>query len=133
ILAGCVMLAALARPLDALTLGADAAATMGVNVARVQALAVFGTAAAVGASVAVAGAIGFVGLIVPHVLRPLVGSVPSRLLPASALGGAALLLAADILVRVIAPERDLKIGVLTAMVGAPFFLWLVYRSRRGAP
>ena len=63
-------------------------------------------------------------------MRPLVGSLPSRLLPASALGGACLLLAADILVRVIAPDKDLKIGVLTAIIGAPFFLWLVYRMRR---
>ena len=67
---------------------------------------------------------------VPHLLRPLVGALPSRLLPASALGGAALLLAADLAVRLIAPERDLKLGVLTALVGAPFFLWLVWRSRR---
>ena len=127
---GWAMLAVLARPLDALTLGSDAAATMGVDVGRLQAFAVLGTAASVGAAVSVSGAIGFVGLVVPHVLRPLVGSVPSRLLPASALGGAVVLLVADVLVRVIAPGRDLKLGVLTALVGAPFFLWLVYRSRR---
>lgn len=129
-LVGWAMLAALARPLDALTLGTDAAATMGVDVRRLQTFAVLGTAASVGAAVSVAGAIGFVGLVVPHVLRPLVGSVPSRLLPASALGGAVVLLTADVLVRVIAPGRDLKLGVLTAIVGAPFFLWLVYRTRR---
>jgi len=93
-------------------------------------LAVLGTAASVGAATAVAGAIGFVGLIVPHLLRPLVGAKPSRLLLASALGGAALLLAADISARLIAPARDLKLGVLTAIVGAPFFLWLVIRYRR---
>lgn len=127
---GWAMLASLARPLDTLTLGSDAAATMGVNVTRLQGFAVLGTAASVGAAVSITGAIGFVGLVVPHILRPMVGSMPSRLLPASALGGAIVLLAADILVRVIAPERDLKIGVLTAMVGAPFFLWLVHRSRR---
>lgn len=130
---GWVMLFALARPLDALTLGTGAASTMGVDVGRLQAFAVLGTAASVGAAVSVAGAIGFVGLVVPHVLRPLVGSVPSRLLPASALGGAVVLLVADVLVRVIAPGRDLKLGVLTALVGAPFFLWLVYRSRRSDP
>ena len=128
--AGWAMLAALGRPLDALTLGEDAAASMGVNLRRVQFLAVFGAAASVGAATAVAGAIGFIGLVAPHLLRPLVGSLPSRLLPASALGGACLLLAADILVRVIAPDKDLKIGVLTAIIGAPFFLWLVYRMRR---
>ena len=129
-LVGWIMLAALARPLDALTLGRDAAASMGIDMRRVQFLAVFGTAASVGAATAVAGAIGFVGLVVPHLLRPLVGSLPSRLLPVSALGGACVLMTADILVRVIAPGRDLKLGVLTAIVGAPFFLWLVYRTRR---
>ncbi|MEI5679853.1 MULTISPECIES: FecCD family ABC transporter permease [unclassified Mesorhizobium] len=127
---GWLMLASLGRVLDTLTLGNDAAASMGVDMRRVQFLAVFGTAASVGAATAVAGAIGFVGLVVPHILRPLVGSRPSRLLPASALGGACVLLAADILVRIIAPGKDLKLGVLTAIVGAPFFLWLVYRTRR---
>jgi iron complex transport system permease protein len=129
-LVGWAMLASLGRSLDALTLGGDAASSMGVDMRRVQFLAVFGTAASVGAATAVAGVIGFVGLVVPHMLRPLVGSRPSRLLPASALGGACVLLAADTLVRVIAPERDLKLGVLTAIVGAPFFLWLVYKTRR---
>lgn len=129
-LLGWVMLARLGRALDALTLGAEAAASMGFDMRRVQLLAVMGTAASVGAATAVAGAIGFVGLVVPHILRPLVGSRPSRLLLASALGGACVVLAADVLVRVIAPGRDLKLGVLTAIVGAPFFLWLVYRTRR---
>ncbi len=117
-------------PLDALTLGQDAAHSMGISVRRVQLLTVVGTAASVGAATSVAGAIGFVGLVVSHLLRPLVGAMPSRLLPASALGGACFLLAADILVRLVAPGRDLKLGVRTAIVGAPFFLWLVYRTRR---
>ena len=130
IVAGMALLLALGPALDALTLGEDAAASMGVEMRRVRWLAVAGTALAVGAGVAVAGAISFVGLVVPHVLRPLVGGVPSRLLPASALGGAALVLAADVAVRLIAPDRDLKLGVLTALVGAPFFLWLVWRGRR---
>lgn len=128
--AGWAMLAVTGRALDTLTLGEDTAASLGVDVRRVRFLAVGGTAASVGAATAVAGAIGFVGLVVPHVLRPLVGAMPSRLLPASALGGAAMLLAADILVRVVLPGRDLKLGVLTALVGAPFFLWLVWRTRR---
>lgn len=115
--------------LDALTLGEDAARSMGVNMSRLRLSLVLGTAAAVGAAVAVAGAVGFVGLVVPHLLRPLVGGRPSRLLPASALGGAAMLLAADIAVRVIAPDQDLKLGVLTAIVGAPFFLHLLWRLR----
>lgn len=130
ILVGWAMLASLGRALDALTLGGDTAASMGIDIRRVQFLAVLGTATSVGAATAVAGAIGFVGLVVPHLLRPLVGGRPSRLLPASALGGASVLLAADILVRLVAPGRDLKLGVLTAIVGAPFFLWLVYRERR---
>jgi iron complex transport system permease protein len=128
---GWAMLAGLGRSLDALTLGEDAAASLGVRLGRVRALAVLGTAASVGAATAVAGAIGFVGLVVPHLLRPLVGARPSRLLLASALGGAAMLLAADVAVRLLAPGRDLKLGVLTALVGAPFFLWLVIRTRRG--
>ena len=131
ILAGSALLLTLGRALDALTLGEDAAASMGVTLTRTRTLAVAGTALAVGAGVAVAGAIGFLGLVVPHLLRPFVGALPSRLLPASALGGATLLLAADLAVRLIAPDRDLKLGVLTALVGAPFFLWLVWRTRRG--
>ncbi|QGA56199.1 iron ABC transporter permease [Brucella sp. 2280] len=130
ILIGWLMLLSLGRSLDSLTLGSDAAATMGVNLGRVQLFAVLGTAACVGASTAVAGSIGFVGLVVPHLLRPLVGARPSRLLTASGLGGAALLLAADILVRVVMPGRELKLGVLTAIIGAPFFLWLVFKYRR---
>lgn len=129
-LLGWVMLGMLGRALDALTLGTDSAASLGFDMRRVQLLAVLGTATSVGAATAVAGAIGFVGLVVPHILRPLVGARPSRLLLASALGGACVVLAADIMVRLIAPGRDLKLGVLTAIVGAPFFLWLVYRTRR---
>ncbi|OCW55965.1 FecCD family ABC transporter permease [Hoeflea olei] len=131
-LAGWGALMMLGRALDALTLGGETAASLGIDMRRVQALAIFGTAASVGAATAVAGAIGFVGLVVPHLLRPLAGGRPSRLLPASALGGASVVLAADILVRVLAPGRDLKLGVLTATVGAPFFLWLVWRERRKA-
>jgi iron complex transport system permease protein len=131
-LAGWALLAGLGRTLDTLTLGTDTAASMGTSMRRLGLLATFGTALCVGAATAVAGAIGFVGLIVPHFLRPLVGSQPSRLLPASALGGASLLLAADVAVRLIAPERDLKLGVLTAAIGAPFFLWLVVKHRRSA-
>lgn len=129
-IAGWALLAPLGRALDALSLGSDAAESMGVHLSRIQSLTVIGTAASVGAATAVAGAIGFVGLIVPHLLRPIVGAKPSNLLLTSALGGAALVLAADVAVRVIAPERDLKLGVLTAVIGAPFFLWLVIRYRR---
>ena len=129
---GWLMLILSGRSLDALTLGQETAASMGVDLRKVQFLVVAGTAMSVGAATAVAGAIGFIGLVVPHVLRPLVGSCPSRLLPASALGGAVMLLAADIFVRLILPEKDLKLGVLTALIGAPFFLHLVWRLRKGA-
>lgn len=128
--AGMAALLTLGRGLDALTLGEDAAQSMGVNLPRLRLVLILGTAASVGAAVAVAGAVGFVGLVVPHLLRPLVGARPSRLLPAAALGGAAMLLAADIATRLIAPDRDLKLGVLTALVGAPFFLHLIWRMRR---
>ncbi len=127
---GWVALATLGRGLEALTLGEDAAVSMGIDLKRLRLTLVLGVAAAVGASTAVAGAIGFVGLVVPHLLRPLVGARPGRLLAASALGGAALVLAADIAVRLILPGRDLKLGVLMALVGAPIFLHLVWRSRR---
>ena len=126
---GALVLLTQARALDALTLGEDAAASMGVHLARLRLLLVLGVASMVGAATAVAGAIGFVGLVVPHVLRPLVGARPSALLPASAIGGAALVLMADIAVRLILPERDLKLGVLTALVGAPLFLHLIYKTR----
>ena len=129
-LAGWVLLAGLARPLDALTLGEDTAATLGIDLAAVRRRLVFGIALSVGAATAVAGAIGFVGLVVPHLMRPLVGHRPSAVLPASALAGAALTLAADILVRLISPGREIKLGVVTALVGAPFFLYLVLRMRR---
>jgi iron complex transport system permease protein len=127
---GWVLLLGLGRGLDALTLGEDAAQAMGVRLPRLRLQLVLGAASAVGAATAVAGAIGFVGLVVPHLLRPLVGARPSVLLWASGLGGAAMVLAADIAVRVLMPERDLKLGVLMALVGAPLFLHLIYRTRR---
>ncbi|MEQ8292720.1 MAG: iron ABC transporter permease [Roseovarius sp.] len=127
---GVAILTSLGRGLDALTLGEDAAEAMGVRLKRLRLQLVFGTACVVGAGTAVAGAIGFVGLVVPHILRPLVGARPSRLLWASALGGAAMVLAADIAVRVVLPSRDLKLGVLTALVGAPLFLHLILKLRK---
>jgi iron complex transport system permease protein len=128
-LAGGILLLMTGRSLDALTLGEDAAQSMGINLRHLRLMIILGTAAAIGASVAVAGAIGFVGLVIPHLLRPLTGGQPSRLLPAAMLGGAAMLLASDIAVRLIAPDQDLKLGVLTALVGAPFFLHLIWRLR----
>ncbi|MHB2264240.1 FecCD family ABC transporter permease [Aliihoeflea sp. PC F10.4] len=128
--AGWIMLAMTARALDALSLGEEAAASLGVRLSVVRTLVVGGTALCVGAGTAVAGAIGFVGLVVPHLVRPFTDRLPSSLLLPSALGGGALLLAADIAARVVVPTRELNVGVLTALIGAPFFLWLVVRSRR---
>lgn len=115
--------------LDALTLGEDAAESLGFPLRRVRLLVIGGTAAAVGASVAVAGAIGFVGLVVPHLVRPLVGHRPGRLLAASGLAGAALTLGADIAVRLVPTRPELQLGVVTALIGAPFFLFLLARLR----
>lgn len=129
ILAGGLLLLALGRGLDALTLGEEVATSLGHPPARLRWLLIGGTALAVGAATSVAGVIGFVGLVVPHILRPLVGHRPGRLLWASALGGALLLLVADIVARVALPDREVKLGVVTAIVGAPFFLHLVLRAR----
>ncbi|MEY4784722.1 MAG: hypothetical protein RIR41_2657 [Pseudomonadota bacterium] len=129
IIIGWVVLVLSARALDALSLGEESAASLGVNLIVTRNLVIGGTAISVGAATSVSGGIGFIGLVVPHLLRPLVGHSPSRLLLASALGGAALLLAADILVRVLPTGMELKLGVVTALVGAPFFLWLIFRAR----
>lgn len=129
---GAVLLLSLGRGLDALTLGEDAAESLGISLRGLRLRVLIGVAAMVGAATAVAGAVGFVGLVVPHLLRPLTGAQPSRLLPASALGGAAMLLAADITVRLVLPERDLKLGVVMAILGAPLFLHLIYKTRSAA-
>ena len=130
IVAGGALLLTTGRALDALTLGEDTAASLGVRLGRLRFMLVLGTALAVGSGVAVTGAVGFVGLVAPHLLRPLVGHQPSRLLLTSALVGAVLVLAADIAIRLIAFGPELKLGVVTALIGAPFFLVLVLRLRR---
>ncbi len=126
---GWIALLSTGKALNALTLGEDAAQSLGINLSRTRLILILGVAAVIGASTAVAGAVGFVGLVVPHLLRPLVKARPSALLWSSALGGAAMVLAADIAVRWILPDRDLKIGVLMAIVGAPLFLHLIYKTR----
>lgn len=117
------------RLLDALSLGEDTAQSLGFAVNRQRLLLLLGVALAVGAAVSVSGSIGFVGLFIPHLLRPVVGQQPSRLLGLSALAGAVFLLAADLLVQQIPSAQELKVGVITALVGAPFFLLLVLRHR----
>jgi len=121
----------LARGLNALALGEAEAFHLGVPVQRVKALALLLVAVAVGASVAASGMIGFVGIVVPHVLRLMAGADHRMLLPASALLGAALLVAADTVARTIAAPAELPIGILTAAIGAPFFLWLLLRRPGG--
>jgi iron complex transport system permease protein len=134
ILLGCGILLRLGRGLDGLALGEEVAASLGVPVRGTLRFAAAGVALAVGAGAAVAGGIGFVGLVVPHLLRPGVGQRPSALLAPSLLGGAALLLAADLLART-APlllplQQEPRLGVLTALLGAPF---LVRIARQVAP
>lgn len=117
------------RALDALTLGEDVASSLGFNLQRIKWTIVIGISLAVGVAVSISGIIGFVGLVVPHLLRPIADFRPGILLPLSMLGGINLTLAADILVRVISQGPELKLGVVTALIGSPFFLYLVIKSR----
>jgi iron complex transport system permease protein len=119
----------LARGLNALTLGEAAAFHMGIPVQRLKNIAIVSVAASTGASVAVSGGIGFVGIVVPHVLRMLIGPDHRYLLPASALLGGTLLIFADMIARTIVPPAELPIGIITAFAGAPFFLWILLRGR----
>ena len=119
-----------ARYLDALTLGDAAARSMGVNMARLQWLIVIGVGLTVGSSVAVAGIIGFVGLVVPHLVRPLVGHEPSALLVPSALTGALLVVLADCLVRILPSTSEVRLGIAMACLGTPFFMMLLFKMRR---
>ena len=117
----------LGRGLNALMLGEAEAYHLGLPVQRIKALAILLVALAVGASVATAGVIGFVGIVVPHLVRLAVGADHRALLPLSALGGAALLVAADTVARLVVAPAELPIGIVTAALGAPFFLWLLLR------
>ncbi|MCL9981788.1 MAG: iron ABC transporter permease [Erythrobacter sp.] len=128
---GIGVLALAARSLDALTLGEEAARSMGLDPARLLGLLVVGVGLTVGAGVAVAGIIGFVGLVVPHLVRPLTDRLPSSLILPSALAGACLVLAADSAVRILPLVTELRLGIALSLIGAPFFLWLLVRMRRG--
>lgn len=132
-LIGCGLLLLTRPAIDALALGEAQAESLGVNVAQVRLLALIGCALSVGAATAVTGAIGFIGLVAPHLVRPLVGHQPGRALVPAALLGAALLLAADMATRLLRLNAEIKLGVLTALIGAPFFLWLVLYLKRTAP
>ena len=130
---GAALLAATARSLDALTLGETAARSMGVDPLRLQILVVLGVGICVGASVAAAGIIGFVGLMVPHLVRPFAGHRPSAVLLPSAIGGALLLVLADSLVRAAPTVSELRLGIAMSMLGGPFFCVLLIRMRRQLP
>jgi len=130
ILVGCGLLLTIGPGLDALTLGETGARSLGVNMTAVRWALAIGVALTAGASVAVTGVIGFVGLIVPHLLRPLVGARPGGLLIPSALGGAVLVLAADIAVRLTPAAAEVKLGVAMAVLGGPFFFALLLSMRR---
>ncbi len=118
----------LARPLNLLSLGPESAETRGLDVTRAQRAAFFSASLATGAAVSVGGPIGFIGIVVPHLVRLLVGSDHRLVLPASALFGAAFLIACDVAARTLMAPIELPVGVITALVGGPFFLWLLVRK-----
>lgn len=128
--AGIVLLAAARRSLSALTLGEEAAAGVGVDLPRARRLVVIGTGLAAGASVSIAGAIGFVGIVAPHVVRPLVAHDPARTLAPSALLAGVVLVVADIGVRLAPTDTELRLGVVAALLGAPVFVWIAARRGR---
>ena len=129
-LLGCALLYMYARPLNLLLFDDQQARQLGVDVERVTLVIVIAATLTTAAAVAFSGLIGFVGLIVPHIGRLLVGADHRRLLPLATLGGAGFLLLADLLARTVIAPEELPLGVVTAFVGAPFFLWLLRRTRR---
>ncbi|WP_417851993.1 FecCD family ABC transporter permease [Streptomyces monticola] len=129
LVAGTALLLALARPLDLLLVGEEGATVLGLDTARFRAAVFVLASLLTGVLVAYSGAIGFVGLMVPHAVRMAVGAGHRRLLPAAALAGAFFLVAADLAARTVAAPQDIPVGVLTALTGGPFFLWLLHRGR----
>ena len=127
---GAVVLFRLARALNAMSLGESEAYHLGVSTESLKRWAIFGVALTVGAAVSAAGGIGFVGLVVPHLLRLMGGADHRYLLPGSALGGAILLVLADLFARTVAVPAELPVGVVTALLGGPFFLWLLMRFKK---
>ncbi len=132
-LASWVLILGERRSLLALTLDEDSAQSLGADLGRLRIKLALAVALGVGAAVAVAGAIGFIGLVVPHLVRPFVRYDPARLIVPSALAGAALLTSADCLTRIIPATAEIKLGVLTSLIGGPFFLMLIAKARRGQP
>ncbi|MGW3059295.1 FecCD family ABC transporter permease [Streptomyces goshikiensis] len=130
LLLGTGLLIALARPLDLLLAGEEGARTLGLDTGRFRAAVFVLTSLVIGVLVAYSGAIGFVGLMVPHAARMVVGAGHRALLPVAALGGAVFLSLADLLARTAAAPEEIPVGVVTALVGGPFFLWMLRRSTR---
>lgn len=130
-IAGSLLLLRSGESLRALTLGEETAESLGIDLTRERILIVLGVACAIGGAVAVSGAIGFVGLVAPHLVRDAVKGDPKKILLPSALAGAALTLGADMLARLVPAPTELKVGALTALMGVPFFLYIIAR-RRGA-
>ena len=131
VLLGVAMLWRAGEALDTLTLGEEVARSLGIQPSRLLWMLIVGVGLTVGASVAVAGIIGFVGLIVPHLVRPLTDRRPSQLIMPSALAGALLVLVADCAVRILPLVTELRLGIALSLLGAPFFLWLLLRMRKG--
>jgi iron complex transport system permease protein len=129
VILGIAVMMTTGRGLDALILGEEAAQSLGIDLHGVRRRVIVGVALATGAATAVAGAVSFVGLVVPHLLRRIYGYEPARLLLPSALGGAVLVTAADIVIRIVSPDGQLLLGVVTALIGAPFFVALILRLR----
>ena len=128
-LAGIAILLVTRRGLSALTLGEEAASGIGLNLRNQRIYTVFGAGLATGASVALAGAIGFVGIVAPHIIRPFVGHDPARSLVPSALLAGLILVLADIVIRILPTEAELKLGVVAALIGAPVFIWIAMQRR----
>ncbi len=129
IIGGWLILRGVGQGLDASSLGEDTAQTLGINLKRLRMKVIVGSAISVGATVSVCGAIGFVGLVVPHMVRSLIGHAPGRLLVPSALLGAIILTIADLLTRLPVGHGQLRLGVVTAFVGSPLFLYIIYKTR----
>lgn len=130
ILGGWLIMRGTGQGLDACSLGEDTAQTLGIDLKKLRMKVILGSAISVGATVSVCGAIGFVGLVVPHMIRSLIGYAPGRLLLPSALLGAILLTLADLVTRIPLGHGQLRLGVVTAFIGAPLFLYIIYRTRK---
>ena len=130
LLPGVVALGLFSRELSLFTLGEEGARSLGMNVETVKRLLLALSAIVTGAAISVSGPVGFVGLLVPHLLRLLVGPDHRVLVPASALGGAVFLLCCDLVGRTVAPPFQIRVGIITAVLGSPYLLWLVVRSQR---